>query len=176
MHCNSAIRGHFLFVWLFSVQIFSSFWENLPYFPLVEKHFLFFAQALNCWIPAGKGKCRIGMRMWGYMRIQRYEDIFMMIFWWYELINLNWKWDKSEEIPILKMPLNVKVAMLAGDRVPNKELPSILMSKRWITCIARFVVGQLCLQSLNPFAEVPVHYCATINRTGGMWKQEEEKF
>ena len=27
-----------------------------------------------------------------------------------------------------------------------------------VTCIARFVVGQLGLQSLNPFAQVPVQW------------------
>ena len=28
--------------------------EKVSYFPFVEKHFLFLAQALNCWIPAEK--------------------------------------------------------------------------------------------------------------------------
>ena len=28
--------------------------EKVAYFPFVEKHFLFLAQALNCWIPAEK--------------------------------------------------------------------------------------------------------------------------
>ena len=33
--------------------------EKVAYFPFVEKHFLFLAQALNCWIPAEKGKFSI---------------------------------------------------------------------------------------------------------------------
>ena len=90
MHCISAIRGHFLFVCLFSVLIFSSqtFGEN--YFPFVEKHFLFFAQARNCWMPAGKWKYRFVMRMCGYMRIQRYEDY--MRIWWCQLEKKNTDW------------------------------------------------------------------------------------
>ena len=52
MHCLSAMKGIFLFVW-FSFLILFQHLEWAPaYFPLVEKHFLFFAQALNCWIPA----------------------------------------------------------------------------------------------------------------------------
>ena len=37
--------------------------EKVSYFPFVEKHFLFLAQALNCWIPAGKGEFSI-LYMW----------------------------------------------------------------------------------------------------------------
>ena len=33
--------------------------EKVAYFPFVEKHFLFLAQALNCWIPAEKGEFSI---------------------------------------------------------------------------------------------------------------------
>ena len=33
--------------------------EKVSYFPFVEKHFLFLAQALNCWIPAEKGEFSI---------------------------------------------------------------------------------------------------------------------
>jgi len=43
------------------------------------------------------------------------------------------------------------------------------------SCIARFVVGQLCLQSLNPFAEVPDH-CATMNRIGGICSKRRRSF
>ena len=63
------------------------------------------------------------MRIHEDTMIRGYDDmrIFMMILL-YEVMDLRWKGDKSDETHILKILLYVKVAMLVGEKVPNKEL------------------------------------------------------